>query len=760
MTWGPDAKPWNRRAFDDGNNEPEYPQVIEVVSAAVTAGGGEEHRNLLPRLRAAAAAAVDPTYVAEVDRIGGLLAARSGEVEGAKTLLMQAHAGFCSQEEWELAAWSLSKTAEITYGQEDRLQAATLWHEAAEIAAREPDPAYEDASDYLACAAQCEVEMGDPPAAIETYRLAIDLALEGGHDDNAAVLCHDLGHVLEQIGEVDDAIEAWVLATELDREGTAGAASRAWTRLSETYRDHGLTEQAQHAASQASLTANDSQTAREARWQSFALNAEYDPGSADLNQLRHLRDDGVAAQDQKLVAACDVLEAGLAHRQGRHREAAILWDRAAVILTDENEFLILASLHADRATRLAAVRDAVGARHHLEEARSLFLRVGRLQDADECDRNLQALHAEDDPDSLRARYVASTHHKTRNQAHQALGLAGVEFGFQRFEATIAMATPALEFFTAHSLQESELETRLLLASAQDARGRRDLAEEHLQVLLHDTEGGLYPAIRGQAFSIVGTGAMRRGDLAAAAAAYREAAALQNAAGGLGLTPLVRLNLAAITALSDPEEALRHASLASAEFSGMGMVGSSARADLAASFALGQLGAWQNAFDTATPAMLVVEVLRTALASPGDRRQWREIWTWAQDQILNIAANLDQPRATAELLERLRANATATVTRLGQPSSAADVLGTFDNRPTDLGADQQPVATLDAGWSAGNALIADQHQIAVGLPPLVGMPWGIALGPYEAIATQRLADLSDRHRADRPTVRWADQIAFP
>lgn len=126
------------------------------------------------------------------------------------------------------------------------------------------------------------------------------------------------------------------------------------------------------------------------------------------------------------------------------------------------------------------------------------------------------------------------------------------------------------------------------------------------------------------------------------------------------------------------------------------------------------------------------------------------------RILEMIAEIDDPRLTAEILERLRANATVpnqvlpTASRADAPTMPVDVVITLDDGPA---------ITWDTQWSAAEALLGPDRQLSAGLPPLVQMPWGIALEPYETISRQKLLGQSERHRRDRPVASWADQIGF-
>ena len=754
MIFEDQPKPWNRGRFDPYED---YATAIHRIGADLGAGDAGKYLRRLSWLRAAAAAHDDSCFVGEVDRIEGVLIAREGDHHRARALLGDAQDMFLALQEWTLAALAVANAAEIDYEEGELRRAADLYDNAADLAVREPDPAFEDAAGYRGHAAQCCLEAGEPDAAVVRYRQAIDLALQVPDLRQAAVWCHDLGTTLERIGDEDGALEQWRRSVDLDPEGDA--ASPSWSGISQIYRSWGRTGPAREAAENAGSTALDPASALNARYEAMALTVEYEPSTTLLEELRSLAGDYIADQNPRQSAYCRVLEAGLLHRAGRTAEAEQTWDEASAVVAGLQDWRSLAGFHTERANKLAESRDTLGARRHLTLAADLFDRAAMPTSAAMCRRNLAALNATDDPQRIREHWRERRDPVTREEAFEVLGLAGVEFVLQRFNRSAELADRALTFFDRHRLQHGELEARTLLAAIHTNRGRSDLAAEQLKVLIAATEDGMYPTIRAQALIVTGAGALGQGQFGISAAAYRAAVdVLDGIPGGADTATyaLAQLNLAVSTIPTDPEEALRHASAASASFRSQGHVGYAARADLAAAMALTRIGSWQGAFDIAAPALLVTDILRAATASAPDRNRMREIWSMIHHRILEMIAEIDEPRLTAEVLERLRANATVPGQMLPAASSAAGPAMPVDvTMPLDDG----PAITWDTQWSAADALLGPDRQLSAGLPPLVQMPWGIALEPYETIARQQLLGQSERHRRDRPVASWADQIGF-
>jgi hypothetical protein len=253
------------------------------------------------------------------------------------------------------------------------------------------------------------------------------------------------------------------------------------------------------------------------------------------------------------------------------------------------------------------------------------------------------------------------------------------------------------------------------------------------------------------------------DIGAAVAALREAVGALEKAGAPAQAAQARLNLGLLAAHhGDPEEAMQHGSAALAEFTRCHLVDLAARAELICAVALSRRGVWATAFDVATPAMLVIDTIRAGITSSRDRANWRAAWTWAHDTVLDILAHLGDPRTTAEVIERLRANA-APSGRPG-PSDLELALQATQPGPITFSSPTTGAPTIDDGtpaatWSAGAAALGDDTRVAVTLPPIVRMPWGDALGPYERLAQERIAPLSARHRAPRGTALWEEQIGF-
>lgn len=754
MTWEVRPKPWNRGRFEPVED---YATVLHRIGSDLGAVNAGRHLGRLPWLRAAAIEADDPVFVAEADRIEGVLVARDGDHDRARELLGRARDAFLALEEWELAALAVADGAEIYHNDGELDRAADLYDDAAELAAREPEPAFDEAARYHGHAAQCLLEAGNTDEALDRYRRAVDLALQAQDTRQAAIWCHELGSTVEGLGDEDGALEQWLRAIDLDSDGDA--ASPSWSRISQIYRSRGRTGPAREAAQHALATARDADTARNARYNALSLTVEFEPTAALLEDLRVLAAEYLTDHDPRQAAYCRVLEAGLLHRAGRTAEAERAWDEASAVVADLQDWRSLAEFHAERANKLAESRDTLGARHHLTLAADLFDRADMARSAAMCRRNLAAIDATDDPQRIQEQWRESRAPTTREEAYEVLGLAGVEFTLHRFNRAAELADRALAFFGRQRLQHAELEARTLLAAIHTQCGRPGPAAEHLQTLLAATETGMYPTIRAQALTVVGAHALAQGQLGAAAAAYRAAIDVVDGVPGgaeTAASALARLNLAVSTILTDPEEALRHASLASLAFTRQGLVSYAARADLAAATALTRIGSWRGAFDVAAPALLVTDILRAATASARDRNRMREVWSMIHHRILEMLAEIDDPRLTAEVLERLRANATAP----GQALDAdADPAGDIVPVDLTLPAEGGPAITWDAQWSAGEALLAADHQLEVGLPPLVEMPWGIALEPYETIAEHRLVGMSERHRRARPVASWADQIGF-
>lgn len=745
------TKPWNRGRFAPPED---YTTAIHRIGTDLGADDAEKHLSRIARLRARAIEAQDPVFAAEAERIEGVLVARSGQSDRARKLLAGARATFLALEEWELAALSVADAAGIAYTDRELLSAADLYVEAADLAMREPNPAPEDAARYRGQAAQCHLESGDDTRAIGLYRIAVDLAQQAGDPAQAAIWCHDLGSILERIGDENAALEQWLRATKLDPDGDA--ASSSWSQISQIYRSWGRTDQARKAAERALATALEPEAARDARYHSLALAAEFEPTITLIDDLEVLAEEYSSLQNARQAAYCTVISAGLLYRAGRTPEAERAWDEASAVVANLEDWRSLADFHAERANKLSEARDTIGVRQQLTLAAEHYERADMASHVAACRRNLAALDAADDPQRIRDQWREAHDPVTREQAHELLGLAGVEFVLHRFNRAAELAERGLAFFTRHRLQHSELETRMLLAAIHTQTDAHDLATQQLHALLAATEGGMFPTIRAQALTIVGGSALRQHQIGPAGAAYRAALEILGSDDDSAASALARLNLALVTTLTDPEESLRHASTASAALSRQGHIGHAARADLAAAMALTRIGSWRGAFDIAAPALLVTDILRAATTSAPDRNRMREVWSMIHHRILEMIAEIDDPRLTAEILERLRANATVpnqvlpTASRADAPTMPVDVVITLDDGPA---------ITWDTQWSAAEALLGPDRQLSAGLPPLVQMPWGIALEPYETISRQKLLGQSERHRRDRPVASWADQIGF-
>lgn len=757
MSWAPVPKPANRgtrfEAEDPDDGVLDYARQIDRIGRTLDTVDRDAVLARIPGLRRAAAAGDEPGLVAEVDRIEGVLTSRQGEGDRARQLLNSAASAFHALDEWVLEAQALADLATLDHDAGDLTAAAAAFGRAAELAAREPYPAPDDASRYAGGAGICHLESGQFPQAIEFYRRAGELAVRAGEPNDAAMWCHDLGIALDRIGDENGAVAAWLRTIDLDPIGDT--ASRAWSRLSQHHRVHGMTDLARDAARRALDVAGSSAVRRNARMQALLLAVAVAPRDVPAAELRELRAESLAERDRSQAAAFMAIEAGLAHRFGRLDEAEALWDAATTSLTEIEDSPTLAELHADRATKYAESRDHVRARIYFLRAQELYQSAGRTHEATMCSDNAKML-GPDNPAAFRTRYREIPEATTREQAHGLLGGAGIEFGYQRMDQAIELADRALAFFTTHHLTESELETRLLLASAHVQAGRPTHAVKHLGVLLSATDDGLYPVARGQALCIQGSMAVQRGQIASAMHSFRQALKIlpPDTVGSC----IALLNLSGMSVLSDPEEAIRGASSASKGFQRHGIASFAARADLFAAVALARMGAWRSAFDLAVPALLVVDVLRATHPSPADRESMRKVWAVFQQQVLEMLEELDDPRLSAEVLERLRATATAPDEKQATDavSGIAELLSVGP-----LPASESPAAIAWGGqWSTADALLDDIRRLPVGLPPLVAMPWGVALEPYERIAGRRLVTLSERHCAERPMSQWADQIAFP
>lgn len=360
MSWDDPPSPGSRGRIEPEEDYANYAEVIHRIGASLGADDALVSRARLPRLRAAAADAGDAAFVAEVDRIDGVLTARTGDHARARELLAISRRSFLALAEWEAAAQALVDAAEIDYEDGELPRAAGFCEVAAELAALEPYPALGDAANYCGLAALCYLENGDHGQAVRMYRLAIEFALQSDDPGHAAVWCHDLGNTLERMGDEAGALEQWLRCVDLDPVGDA--TSPAWSRLSQVYRSQGLTGPARKAADQALVTARNADTARNARYHALALTAELKPSLASLDDVRALRAEYLDDHDRRRAACCSMIEAGVLYRVGQIADAGQLWDQAASVLTDEEDWTSLAGLNAERASRLAESRDTVGAR--------------------------------------------------------------------------------------------------------------------------------------------------------------------------------------------------------------------------------------------------------------------------------------------------------------------------------------------------------------------------------------------------------------
>ena len=738
------------------------PMLLEAATELIEDGGGSSYAAPLDRLRQRAARDGDRATVARCTRLLALVARAEGRPADARRGLDQALEAFVALEMW-LEAAATSSDAGLLAAQGGNLgEAARLLRDAVAQADSAGDQV--SAGHHSAVLGSCLFELRDWRGAADCLRRAADVASQTGSVQDAATHLHDLAQCLMRLGEADDAVAALHRAADLDQDGSEGVASGAWSEIAFINRDLGRTEQAWRAADRAVQLAADGTARRKGRFEQLMLQIAQDPSPAVRREFSALRDEFSETGELDRAASCDVTLGEEAHARGDLMEAELRWDSALEHFGATGNDEMLARTYAAQGNRYGLSRGVDRAIECYARAQALFGSAGLLSDAQDCAVQLARLgHMKGAPFDSVSGISDPGQIAPRAAAFDKLARGIQEVNFTNFGRAADLLTAAMAWFDDNGLLEESLEARLALATAQVGRGRYRRSEDLIAQVLARTGGGEFPRARGGALMTIALNRIAGGDIGAAVAALHEAVRALERAGAPGQAAQARLNLGLLAAhCGDPEEAMQQGAAAGAEFTRCQLVDLAARAELICAIGLSRRDAWATAFDVAAPAMLVIDTIRAGITSSRDRANWRAAWTWAHDTVLDIIAHLGDPRTTAEVVERWRANA-APAGRPG-PSDLELALQASQPGATTFSSPTTGAPTIDDGppvatWSAGAAALGDDTRVAVTLPPVVRMPWGDALGPYERLAQERIAPLSARHRAPRETAVWAEQIGF-